>query len=358
MENGLITYTLLVFAVILLVVTALGKVRLHDWWIRVCEFPRIQIACLTVLVAVIALGFGEGDARGWVLGLCATVLVLQMFRILPWTRLWPLQVQNAEPGQKERCVTLLVANVLTPNRNSEGLIRQVRERQPDVLLTLESDQWWGDQLDQAFGDWPTIVRVPLDNLYGMHLYSRLPLEEAEVKYLIQDDIPSIHGWLKLPSGDRIRLHALHPRPPAPSESEESLWRDAELLLVGEQIRKGGYPAVVAGDLNDVAWSRTTRLFCRVSGMLDPRRGRGMFNTFHAGHWFLRWPLDHVFTTEHFTLGNIERLAPFGSDHFPMLATLCFRPSRSDEHEAPEADREERQEARENIREGKAREQET
>lgn len=352
----MITYTLLVVALVLLTVTVLGKVRLHDWWIRACEFPRVQIVVLDVITAVATLLVGQGELQLWILALCSIVLVLQSYRILPWTRLWPLQVQTAEPGNADRCVTLMVANVLTPNRNSEGLIRQVRDRQPDVLLTLESDQWWGDQLDEAFGDWPTIIRIPMDNLYGMHLYSRLPLEEAEVKYLIQDDIPSIHGWLKLPSGDRIRLHALHPRPPAPSESEESLWRDAELLLVGKEVEQGGYPAIVAGDLNDVAWSRTTRLFCRVSGMLDPRRGRGTFSTFHAERWYLRWPLDHVFITEHFTLKSIRRLKAFGSDHFPILVTLCFRPSRKDEHEAPEADKEEEQEARENIREGKEREQ--
>ncbi|PXX91607.1 endonuclease [Marinobacter vulgaris] len=350
------TYILLALALVLLAVTVLGKVRLHDWWIRACEFPRLQIVALAVITFVAALLIGQGEQRVWIVAICIVVLVLQCYRILPWTRLWPLQVQAAEPGNEDHCVTLMVANVLTSNRNSEGLIHQVRDQQPDLLLTLESDQWWGDQLDVAFGDWPTIIRVPLDNLYGMHLYSRLPLEEAEVKYLIQDDIPSIHGWLRLPSGDRIRLHAVHPRPPAPSESEESLWRDAELLLVGREVEKGGYPAIVAGDLNDVAWSRTTRLFCHVSSMLDPRRGRGMFSTFHAERWYLRWPLDHVFITEHFTLKRLCRLSAFGSDHFPILVTLCFRPSRKDEHEAPEADGDEVQEAKENIREGKAREQ--
>ncbi|WP_328185312.1 endonuclease/exonuclease/phosphatase family protein [Marinobacter sp. OP 3.4] len=348
---------LLSAALVLLAVTVLGRVPIHDWWARACEFPRLQIATLALAVMVLS-PLADTPWCWWVLGVGLFVLVVQLFRILPWTRLWPLQVQPAEPGQEDRCFTLMVANVLTSNRNSDDLIRQVRDREPDLLLTLESDQWWGDRLDEAFGDWPCIIRIPLDNLYGMHLYSRLPLEESEVKYLIQDDIPSIHGWLKLPAGYRIRFHAVHPRPPAPSESKESLWRDAELLLIGREIREAGHPSVVAGDLNDVAWSRTTRLFCKVSGMLDPRRGRGMFSTFHAGHWFLRWPLDHVFTSEHFTVGHIERLDYFGSDHFPILVTLCYRPSRADEHEAPEADGEDRQEARETIREGKAREQES
>ncbi len=47
-------------------------------------------------------------------------LVVQACYILPWTRLWPVQVQRSEPGHDDRCIRLLVANVLTPNRNAEG----------------------------------------------------------------------------------------------------------------------------------------------------------------------------------------------------------------------------------------------
>ncbi len=42
------------------------------------------------------------------------------------------------------------------------------------------------------GDYPHRVNVQLENLYGMHLYSRLALQNTEVKYLLKDDIPSIH----------------------------------------------------------------------------------------------------------------------------------------------------------------------
>lgn len=348
----------MILACTLVTVTVLAKLPLHEWWIRACEFPRLQIASVALLTFVLS-WWAEEPWRLTALIMSTAVFAIQCYRILPWTPLWPLQVQPAEPGNEDRCIALLISNVLTPNRNSSALTEQVHQLQPDLILTLESDDWWQQALDASLvKDWPHTVKIPLDNLYGMHLYSRLPLTETEVKYLIQDDIPSIHTWVTLPCGERIYLHALHPRPPAPSESEESLWRDAELLLVGQDIHQRDQPTLVVGDLNDVAWSRTTRLFCRVSGMLDPRRGRGMFSTFHAHHRLLRWPLDHVFTSEHFTLKNMSRLKDIGSDHFPILATLCFRPSRADEHETPKADAEERQTAQETITEAKSRNQET
>ncbi|MFO8046736.1 MAG: endonuclease/exonuclease/phosphatase family protein [Halomonas sp.] len=347
---------LAVFAISLLAATLVARSPLHWWWIRACEFPRLQLAALAAVSAVLS-ALAESPWSSVALVASVTTLGLQAVRIMPWTPLWPVQVRRAEPGQENHCLTLLIANVLTTNRNAEILTRLIREHRPDLVLTLESDTWWQTQLDKALNEgWPYSVRVPQDNLYGMHLYSRQPLVDPKIQWLIQDDIPSIQAGVTLPSGDVIRLHAIHPRPPAPNESKESLWRDAELLLVGKAIHKDPIPTLVAGDLNDVAWSRTTRLFCRVSGMLDPRRGRGMFSTFHADYPLLRWPLDHVFSSEHFTLAAMQRLPHIGSDHFPILVTLCYRPSRADEHETPEADQEEHRDARETVKEGQERDQ--
>lgn len=94
----------------------------------------------------------------------------------------------------------------------------------------------------------------------------------------------------------------------------------------------------------MAWSRTTRLFQRLSGLLDPRLGRGLYPTFHARHPLVRWPLDHVFFSEHFLLAGIARLRYVGSDHFPILLRLCRAPHAPAVQDAPEADADDRREA--------------
>jgi len=341
---------------LVLLITLAPWLKIRHWAIRSFDFPLLQIAIVATVLALAQLAFEPSAWWHWA-GVAASVIAagIQWARIYPWTPLARCLVVKAEPHQPESELTLLVSNVLTPNRQADKLIALVERHQPDMLLTLESDQWWGNQLDAAIGEMmPEAVRIPLDNLYGMHLYSRLPLEDVEVKWLIQDDIPSIHAWVRLKSGKRIRFHAVHPRPPAPSESDESLWRDAELMLVGKTIAKNDGPTVVAGDLNDVAWSPTTKLFCRVSGMLDLRRGRGQYSTFHAKYPMLRWPLDHVFVTAHFTLVHMQRLSEIGSDHFPILVTLCHNPSRADENEPEKADADEREDAEDTIEEAQER----
>ena len=39
---------------------------------------------------------------------------------------------------------------------------------------------------------PYTVKCPMDNLYGMHLYSRIPIEEEEVAFLVENDALNPH----------------------------------------------------------------------------------------------------------------------------------------------------------------------
>lgn len=159
----------------------------------------------------------------------------------------------------------------------------------------------------------------------MHLYSRLPLSQSSIDYLVEDEVPSLHTRVRLRSGRDLRLHCLHPAPPSPTENDSSGERDAELIMPGQELEDFGDPVIVTRDLNDIAWSDTTRLFRKISGLLDPRVGRGFYNSYHAGIWFVRWPLDHLSHSRHFKLSAMRRLPGFGSDHFAIYTELDYYP---------------------------------
>jgi endonuclease/exonuclease/phosphatase (EEP) superfamily protein YafD len=333
------TLILIFCTALALLFTLLPLLRHPHWIIRGMDFPRLQFAIfIATLLVVDFLFLNMQSVLTWLLiSIAALCLIRQLWWILPYTLLWPIEVKKASSSSFENQISILTANVLTPNRKADLLIRLVKEHNPDVLVTLESDQWWEDQLKVLEADMPHCVKCPLDNLYGMHVFSKLPLDEQEICYLVEDDIPSIHTTLKLRSGKTVRMHFVHPAPPSPTENPESAERDAELVIVAQSVAESDQPVIVTGDLNDVAWSATTRLFRKISGLLDPRVGRGMFNTFHADFAFLRWPLDHLFHSQHFTLNSIKRLPSFGSDHFALLTILTFSPKRGAYQEGLESD---------------------
>ena len=326
-----------------------------EWWFRSADFPRLQILVLGWIAFVLLLVWDQpwDIWREVIFITLIAALAYQLKMVLPYTFIWKKQVKWVRQHQlnPDQQISLIISNVLTPNHQYHLLIAQIQQHQPDLVLTLESDQIWQNELSVIEQDYPYRVPVPLDNLYGMHLYSRLELKDSEIKFILSDEIPSIHATVILRSGQPVQLYCLHPKPPSPTEAKDSTLRDAELLIVGDQVKDLDQSCIVMGDLNDVAWSRTTRLFQRISGLLDPRVGRHYVNTFHADYPLLRWSLDHVFHSTDFALVEMKRLPHMGSDHFPVhvvLQTGRIFDQLQEELEQTDADEQEAQQA---IQEG-------
>jgi endonuclease/exonuclease/phosphatase (EEP) superfamily protein YafD len=337
---------LIILASAVLVATLLPIVRRQVWWIRMLDFPRVQIilAGVVVLIGILVLY----DDRSLVVTLLATGIVISLayhvYRVLPFSVLWRRQVSTfRDPGPADE-LSVLVANVLMENRDGGRLMALIRDRSPDVILAVETDAWWVDRFRAFESSHPHFHYVPQSNTYGLVFMSSLPVEGLRIERLVEEDVPSVHATLVLSSGTRVRFYGLHPRPPHPVHGPSTSPRDAEILIVGQRVAGEAVPTVVAGDLNDVAWSHTTRLFQRISGLLDPRRGRGMYNTFHAELWFARWPLDHIFHSADFQLQAIERLPAFGSDHFPVFARLVYAPGGTPADHIPSEESDDREEA--------------
>lgn len=335
--------------IFVMIATLIPFIRSDKWWIRMFDFPHAQLTTIT-FACIVAFLFSM-PFTAWsslFFGLLVLAFIYQGYLVYPYTIFSPKQVHKNDFINPADSISLLSANVYMENRESERLFVKIRKRDPDIIILLETDAWWETQAQPFKKTYPYFVEKALENTYGMLLYSKYPLIDPEIKFLVEPEIPSIHSPIELPSGQQIRLHCLHPTPPTPFENEQSTERDAELLIVAKEVQEHALPTIVAGDLNDVAWSSTTQLFQQISGLLDPRIGRGFYNTFHAKIPFFRWPLDHVFHSEHFKLIGMERLPKVGSDHFPIYIHLQYHPLAKYQQETPEATPEEEKRADEKI----------
>lgn len=368
-------------SLVLVFATAVPLVRSDAWWIRVFDFPRIQIAALIglALISYALLRLG-GRLRRWDYALAAVVglaLVWQLYSIAPYTVLYPQEMAQSRAVDDSNRLSLLVFNVLSDNREVEALRVLIHDHKPDIILLCEPTQWWLEQLHGLKDDYPHTLFQPQENHYGLLLYSRLELQDPEIRYFIEPEIPSFCTKVRLRSGVFVTLYGVHPRPPGikrPNRDDESgieeakgeedpdgeradsVMRDAELLSVAREIKElGDTPVIVAGDFNAAAWSHTTHLFQRIGGLLDPRVGRGLFNSFDATSRLLRYPLDHIFASRHFLLVELSRLPEIGSDHFPILAVLDYDPSALVANDEPQPEAGDKQEATAAIEKGKSNE---
>jgi endonuclease/exonuclease/phosphatase (EEP) superfamily protein YafD len=327
-------------------------VRLPAWWVRIFDFPRAQalflgLTCLALDLLFLDLGEPVSMLLAAALGIGVT---LELARVLPYTPVHRPDIIKAAAAIPENRISLLTCNVLQENRSPERLLERIAQENPDIVLLLEVDDWWMEALRDLEPRYPYRLSRPQDDTYGMALYSRLELIDPEVRFVRRETIPSIKATVRLRSGLTCRLFGLHPAPPAPQYAETTSQRDAELVLIGREAKLFGGPVIVAGDLNDVAWSHTTRLFRRISGLLDPRIGRQTMATFPVAAPLLRFPLDHVFVSNHFKLVDFRRLEDVGSDHFPVWAHFQLEANAEAEQPEPEPEGNDRQEAREIVAE--------
>lgn len=327
-------------------------VRLDHWWIRVSDFTHIQVFFLT-LVSLITLFFIAplNDSINIVLASMGVLTLLyQAIIVYPYTPLHTKAAKGIKRVFDEDSISILEANVYMYNTNYQLLLDLIAKMDPDIVITLETGEKWSEALSSLDHDYPHSTKVPLDNTYGMLLFSKLPLTETSINYLVEEEVPSIETIVELGPDTRVKLHIIHPKPPSPSENLKSTERDAEIIIVGKKAKNEELPVIVAGDLNDVAWSHSTRLFQRISRLLDPRIGRGFFNTYNAKYWLLRWPLDHVFHSDEFLVRRIERLPHIGSDHFPLFIELVYKPITGPARNTipEEADAQDRKESKDKL----------
>lgn len=292
------------------------------WWVRGWDFPRVHIAVTAVITIIFGAVLGHSTAMLFASAAMVVCIIYQLIRIYPYTRFANTEFELvALPADSQ--ISLLSSNVLMENEDYGRLQRLIDREDPDVLLLMETDSKWEEALSDQLKRYPTVIRHPLSNHYGMHFATRLKVHSAETIFLTDDNTPTLLADLQGPTG-RFNFVGLHPRPPTPGVDSKA--RDEQIRKTARLADRAINPVVAMGDFNDVAWSRTSEKFKEYGEFRDPRVGRGMLPSFDARSWFIRFPIDQIYLTEGVELMSFDRLESIGSDHFPMKAVIGVKPT--------------------------------
>ena len=194
-----------IFGILAVVLSLFPFVAADYWWIRIFDYPHVQLTILTLVALLVY--FFRFNLRSWrdyiFVVVLAACFLLQLTKIYPYTAFSSKQVENNTVVYPQRSISILASNVLQKNKEYKKVLEEVLVRDPDLLIFTETDTIWQDKIRKGlrgFG-YGYQLEMPLSNTYGMLLYSKLKLINPQIKFLLEDSIPSMHTRLKMRSGE-------------------------------------------------------------------------------------------------------------------------------------------------------------
>ncbi len=125
METFLLILKIVLYVIgfLSIILTALPFLKLFNWWVRIGDFPRIQIACGALITAVLMLVFVYPYEMSEIIFVSILFLcvIYQLYRILPYTPLYPIQVEQELEDEPHESIQILICNVFEENKDTDKL---------------------------------------------------------------------------------------------------------------------------------------------------------------------------------------------------------------------------------------------
>lgn len=314
---------------ITLLFISLKLIPSKKWIFQLPIYLNLQTTIFLFLLVTAKLIFTSGfQAIDYLLIVVSLGAILtQSLDILPFLKISsPTVPQALDNEQCDTSFTILISNVLFTNTNYTGITKIIKEKNADIVGLVEIDSKWVSALQEHISTerYPYQIILPRADGYGMYVFSKFKLEEKHI-FRIYNETPGLY-FVAHTASTELHCFLLHPKPPVYPEAETAQPKDKEFEEMGQFISnlEGDKKVIAFGDLNDVAWSKSTKDFIKRSGLRDPRVGRGIMPTFPAWAPYLGFPLDQIFVSQHFKIKDIQCLPSAGSDHFPVLVDLCVQ----------------------------------
>lgn len=260
------------------------------------------------LLAAIILAISGAIARNLkVVFYSIIIFAVNLITMMPY-----IFTESSAGNIKNAGLSFISANVLSSNQNYDFLKPIISSSQaPDVILLLEVNKDWSDNLDYLSDQYPHQIKNPRADNFGMSLYSRIPIK-GEVKYY---DAEGFFFPYIIANIEEYEIKFIGVHPPPPSRARYAEMRNENISRVENKVTsEPNGKFIIMGDFNDTLWSSHMKNFLKTTGLKPTANGiRSTWPTF--------WGIFGV-QIDHALIKNIDNykfevLPSMGSDHYPI-----------------------------------------
>lgn len=202
----------------------------------------------------------------------------------------------------------------------DSFTRFVREADPDLVAVEDLAPEWARRFRSEFASLTPAIELPLTEGGGIGLYSRIPIEDARLRYFA-DAEPGLATITARMTLGNLPVDLIVTHPMAPTSPHTFNARNEQLAAIASERARFTTELIVVGDLNITSWSPAFGQFTSAMGVRDTRKGFGVQGTWPAEVPGFRVPIDHCLVSERFVTGD-RRVGPAaGSQHLPIFVLL-------------------------------------
>ena len=292
-------------AVLLVISTLLGFFGESWWYFDWFSHFRVQYIIVSGALFLIYLT-GKHRLMGLIIG---------VFFLVNFSLVLPLYYPQSEVQSNEQTYKILLANVLIKNQNHDLLSNLIVETAPDIVMLLEINQTWLDDLNLDSMGYSYSISKSRDDNFGIAFFSRYPLDRSEFLHFGSLGMPSIVATLEL-DNQPLNMIVSHPFPP--KSKELTLLRNSHMedLMTYAAEQRGN--TIVAGDINSTSWSPFFKKWLQKTNLRDSRPGFGVQPSWPTQRWWFLVPIDHILVSPGIIVTSRVVGPEIGSDHFPVL----------------------------------------
>jgi endonuclease/exonuclease/phosphatase (EEP) superfamily protein YafD len=301
----------------------LATLLARQWWVfdGLTHF-RLQYLCAGLLLA---LGLALLRSRA---GLIA--LLFATWHGWIW---WDVAEASGRSQCAGRALSVVAFNLEWSNPTPDAAVEALRAMAPDILMVAENWRDWGPHLEALAEDFPG--RAPADwrTADRPTLFSKFPILDSETVRPFDgvvagsDPLLARAAWafgyeravLDLGDGARVTVVGVHA--PYPLGAGVAALRHRYLAQLAAALAAVEGPLILLGDLNATPWSPDYRDLVASAGLVSASGGH--IATWPVWSWILRVPIDHILVRGGLTVLDAQRGPDLGSDHFPVVASLCL-----------------------------------